>query len=1459
MIVGRDLCGGALWAAVTLCCSLAVASPAEFPAAAAKNTGNGECALVKYGSRVTASRMFEVDPGQAYLLEGEFRASGPTVLSFGLEFFDADKKMLHAFMFSGVPGTETELAAPAKKGDTVLKVRDGSRWRHRQLDHYNLAVPRIDPVEYGISRGELALAIRKIVTNSHRRDAEIELHKGVPCDLPAGTVVSRHCGMPPFNAVWRRPIPGGRWLRFRRLIRAGEGFSRECENFWPGTRYARFFVMASKGAEVRFRNLKCVPVSGAALKSYDRAQRSSGLRLLPFKKCRARLDGDGSVVYDCPSQAGLRYAPAAVPTERAVQFEALVSADSPGMIALDCYGERSSGKGRFQVTKGAPVIPDGKPHWVIFRPEWRPDDRGTIDRVEFTWRNYNSTHLKVERFRILDGGNLVPGAEELPRHKPLELTYVVGGRKHFLRWKDGRCPGVRIEWIDRDGKALGTTELAPDARVAEFTPPEQTVKGLLTVRPGGSGHPELREAPSASPAWRGHWLWITDKEGPEHTTVWFEREIELPVGLPVDDAALATAADDHVDIFINDRHVGEGGRHFQSRRTDVAAFLKPGRNRLTLKVRNDRSFGGVICDLYVRSAGEERFFCTDRDWRFAVGKRKPAVIDRVPVLRGDGKNSHWSGWSDCRRIGVRPALELTGTGRNFFTAKLVHGMVPELPPYLQYSITSKSGDRRSLQLYTKVSNDGREYRFEYAPPRLTGAESGTLRLDEDRLMLRGDPALGEFSPPAAKPGLAQARFVMEGGRPKLELGDRRREVFFWAFPARFQYVYASRPEWIDAAIRGGFDNYALVIDFLEFWKGPEEFDFTNLDRKVEQLLSMKPDAVFMLQIGCYMPDWWLEHNPDDVTVRENGKPRHPTQERQALASKKWLRDSRVPLKALVDHVRNSSWGDRVWGANVAENTNWEWFWWTGRGEKFYVSGYSPADYASFRSFLRKKYATDAELAGAWGQPGVTFDTAKMPTLLYQLRGTVGALLDAEKDRSLIDWFEFRNQVIAEAVIDLCKSLKEFSDGKWLTGAYYGYYVNQCTNVGSHSIHSAGHNGFWEAANSPYVDYIRAPSIYRLRRLGLPEGNQAPQDTFLLHGKVVYIECDMRTFAKEDPRNSDMRISRPATAEQTLAEMDRMFGMMCATGCSYYWYDITYGAYLHPVLTEQLKKQREIYSSLPPVKGFTPVEIAVAGDRDSVYYTKHNNTTDSLLPAIAVPLVEEFPRIGAPFRMLSNADLLEEKTPEHRFYVMYTSFMLSSEQRAALLKRFEKERASVLWIYAPGAFYPDKGPKAEYCADFLGVKMRMDERKRRPRVKTTKEWGGAVGVSSRTLSPWFMPVSGYDEVLGVDDYGEPVLVCVRRNGATHYISTLTNLPVETLREMAKRSGVHLYTPDTRDPAWIGNDLVFIHTATDGTKRITAPRGRKLKRLVGDLDKDLLNSDEEWRGEAGRTYGFLVVEE
>ena len=52
------------------------------------------------------------------------------------------------------------------------------------------------------------------------------------------------------------------------------------------------------------------------------------------------------------------------------------------------------------------------------------------------------------------------------------------------------------------------------------------------------------------------------------------------------------------------------------------------------------------------------------------------------------------------------------------------------------------------------------------------------------------------------------------------------------------------------------------------------------------------------------------------------------------------------------------------------------------------------------------------------------------------------------------------------------------------------------------------------------------------------------------------------------------------------------------------------------------------------------------------------------------------------------------------------------------------------------------------------------------------------------------------------------------------------------------------------------MVFIHAASTGTKKITLAPGRKLKKLLGPVARAELASGEEWRGEAGCTYGFLV---
>jgi hypothetical protein len=47
-------------------------------------------------------------------------------------------------------------------------------------------------------------------------------------------------------------------------------------------------------------------------------------------------------------------------------------------------------------------------------------------------------------------------------------------------------------------------------------------------------------------------------------------------------------------------------------------------------------------------------------------------------------------------------------------------------------------------------------------------------------------------------------------------------------------------------------------------------------------------------------------------------------DKQAMGSKKWLKDAEAPIRALIKHVQSCSYADRIWGMTVNENGNGEW-------------------------------------------------------------------------------------------------------------------------------------------------------------------------------------------------------------------------------------------------------------------------------------------------------------------------------------------------------------------------------------------------------------------------------------------------------------------------------------------------------------------------------------------------------
>ena len=638
----------------------------------------------------------------------------------------------------------------------------------------------------------------------------------------------------------------------------------------------------------------------------------------------------------------------------------------------------------------------------------------------------------------------------------------------------------------------------------------------------------------------------------------------------------------------------------------------------------------------------------------------------------------------------------------------------------------------------------------------------------------------------------------------------------------------------------------------KIWRSREDFDFSELDTACLALLANAPDACIIVQVSTYMPPWWLKENPDDATAFYGGEKAVLNNDFQSLASEKWLKDMDYALRRLIRHMENQKYSSRIIGVVPSDGSTFEWMWSVGRGHQSRTfSGYSPVALASFRKFLREKYQSDETLSAVWKRPGAKIAEVMPPPPERLDSASLIDMLDPRKDKDLMDWFEYRNKIISDDFITLCGIVKDASAGRLLAGSYYGYLV-----MFSHMrflLQEGGHLGIHKVAESPHVDFVIGPTIYHWRRLGMSDSTMQPDGAFTCHGKPVICELDYRTFS--DPTDYERRNGKVDTVEQTASMMNFGFGMLLTRGLAGHYMELHDRWFLEPVLQEVIRKQEMLYESLPEKSaGLTPFDVCIVSDEISPMYVK-NNIGDGIHVNLVSELFRRLRESGFAYRHVLLPDILTPGLlPSHKLYIMTNTLVLDSSQRKALQERFRKENASVLYLYAPGAFYPDAPPSPANVEEMTGMQCRMLMRKQPLTMKLEQAFGGKTIFHRIATGPWFPITGGYDEVIGTSPDGE-VLAAGRRDGKRNlWFSTFPNLPPDLLKRLARRAGVQIYS-NSEDPVRIGNDFIFLQAKTGGNKAINLPDGYRIRGVIGPL-KDVLASGEKWRAEPGITYGFQV---
>jgi hypothetical protein len=160
----------------------------------AQDAQKGKAAYeVKKGRTIISKKRFKVSPDKYYVVTAWVKTAGeePSYGYLGFAPYTAKGRFISQQSIYGLPGTLTELAAPCKKTDKVIKIKNGAKWQKNRwaLIAFGAKADNSDLPNFNHS----SIGIEKIEKKGDIY--EVTLVKAVGRAYPAGTKVREHrCG-----------------------------------------------------------------------------------------------------------------------------------------------------------------------------------------------------------------------------------------------------------------------------------------------------------------------------------------------------------------------------------------------------------------------------------------------------------------------------------------------------------------------------------------------------------------------------------------------------------------------------------------------------------------------------------------------------------------------------------------------------------------------------------------------------------------------------------------------------------------------------------------------------------------------------------------------------------------------------------------------------------------------------------------------------------------------------------------------------------------------------------------------------------------------------------------------------------------------------------------------------------------------------------------------------------------
>ncbi|MFW6039428.1 MAG: hypothetical protein ACOC9P_03020, partial [bacterium] len=553
------------------------------------------------------------------------------------------------------------------------------------------------------------------------------------------------------------------------------------------------------------------------------------------------------------------------------------------------------------------------------------------------------------------------------------------------------------------------------------------------------------------------------------------------------------------------------------------------------------------------------------------------------------------------------------------------------------------------------------------------------------------------------------------------------------------------------------------------------------------------------------------------------------------------------LRRFVRHVEEQPWADHVLGYQLFlefEGVPW------GGAEEGAFTDYSEPMRDAWRSFLHHRYASDAALAEAWGDPEATRD-AELPTPEEHLGEDRRFLFHHPKrGRKARDYYGLAGELLVKRHRQLARAIKDACDGRRFLAVMGGYLqaAGESRSIVSrsgfpamrlHKLHLSGGAGWPRAYDIPEIDAYFAPTDYLdtgVGGVGLPLHVPA---SLALHGKVGWIEDDLRTHLERrrpwNPQLPDARAS--VMAHRRNAAL--LYTQAGATD----WMEQTHNWLLDEEILANLGQLNKLLQTSIDAPELTDPGICLLIDTDSQMWTKPVVDLDELL--FYRQRHEGLHRSGVPVRFHLLEDLAREDFPDYRCYILMNAWHWTPA-KDKLLDRVRRDGNVLVWLYGAGYVGMEDFDPAR-MAETTGIQIQAEPHRWAHRVRivdyehpitrdlpadlvfgTNRVYGPVFRTedpAARVLGRGTGPRMSSDAMFAVRDFGRGARASQvpGPRGDGDYSSVwceAPNLPADLLRGLARYGGCHIYL-ESNDVLMAGRDLVMIHSAKPGARTLRLP--------------------------------------